>query len=79
MEAVRIVDETYAKAMAAERTDTIVDDLDAIIEETRRVGDALGLRDELDAELDRLDLLVQDAEAVGRAFEAAALCGLRRG
>ncbi len=79
MEAVRAVDETYAKAMAAERTDTIVDDLDAIIEETRRVGDALGLRTELDAELAKYDSLIQDADAVGRAFEAAALCGLRRG
>ena len=79
MEAVRAIDETYAAAQAAERTDTMVDDLDAIIEETRRVGDALGLRDELDAELAKLDALIEDADAVGRAFEAAALCGLRRG
>jgi hypothetical protein len=79
MEAVRSVDETYAAAMRIEQTDTLVDDLDAIIEETRRVGDALGLRAELDAELAKYDDLIQDADAVGRAFEAAALCGLRRG
>ena len=79
MEAVRAVDETYAAAMRMEQTDTLVDDLNAIIEETRRVGDALGLRAELDAELAKYDDLIQDADAVGRAFEAAALCGLRRG
>ena len=79
MEAVRSVDDTYAVAMRPEKTDMPVDDLDAIVEEARRVGDALGLRAELDAELAKYDALIQDADAVGRGFEAAALCGLRRG
>jgi hypothetical protein len=171
MEAVRAVDETYAKAMAAERTDTIVDDLDAIVSETSRVvytifeppvapgmtrlyhksatsgrvdgpawfstnrtyaenyreggelqyvdyptakvneaidpdgigqtvqkgftwnveldstetglrktfGAEAGIIKEFEAELAKYDALIQDADAVGRAFEAAASCGLRRG
>jgi hypothetical protein len=79
MEAVRSVDDTYAVAMRPEKPDMPVDDLDAIVEETRRVSDALGLRAEFDAELAKYDALIQDADSVGRAFEAAALCGLRRG
>lgn len=79
MEAVRSVDDTYAVAMRPEKPDMPVDDLDAIVEEARRVGDALGLRAEFDAEMAKYDALIQDADAVGRGFEAAALCGLRRG
>lgn len=79
MEAVRAIDETYAVATRIERTDDIVADLDGIVDETRRVGDALGLRDQIDAELAKYDAIIQDADAVGRAFEAAALCTIRRG
>jgi len=79
MDAVRAVDETYAVAMRIERTDDIVADLDGIVDEARRVGDALGLRDQVDAELAKYDAIIQDADAVGRGIEAAALCTIRRG
>lgn len=79
MDAVRAIDETYAVAMRLERPDDIVADLDGIVDEARRVGDALGLRDQIDAEMAKYDALIQDADAVGRGIEAAALCTIRRG
>lgn len=79
MDAVRAIDETYAVALRAGREDEIVVDLDGIVDEARRVGDALGLRENIDAELLKYDAIIEDADAVGRAFEAAALCSIRRG
>lgn len=79
MDAVRAIDETYAVAMQAGREEDIIADIDSLVDEARRVGDAVGARDLIDAELVKYDALIADAEAVGRGIEAAALCSIRRG
>lgn len=79
MDAVRAIDETYAVAMRIGREEDIMADIDGIVDEARRVADAIGFRAEVDGELLKYDALIADADAVGRGIEAAALCSIRRG
>ena len=78
MQAVRQFDEIYKNISDEDTIERVIETSDSIIDESIRLADALNIRKELDVELSRLDAEIKDAEAIGRGFEAAGLCSLRR-
>ena len=78
MQAVRKFDEIYKSISDEDTIERVIETSDNIIDESIRLADALNIRKELDVELSRLDAEIKDAEAIGRGFEAAGLCSLRR-
>jgi hypothetical protein len=79
MQAVRAGDETVKAAPANDDAAVIQESLADIMQDTQNLARALGDEELVARELKPFDELTETADAYGRAVQAAANCGLRRG